>query len=285
MRRALLVLPALALTGGLLTGCGDDGGSGGGGGEESGGRTTLEAVELIRSSPTALEEAGTAQLEMRIDAGPATVEAAGQFDFAAQQGAMTMQMPAPLNSEIRSVFDGTTYFMSADAFGPLAGDLGAEWIRVDLEEMAGETGMDLSQLNQGTTNPAEGLEALAAVSEDGLEEVGSEEVRGVDTTHYRAEIDMAAALEQADEQSGGDLIDEETAAQFEQLYGDQPVPVEVWIDDDGLIRRQTLTFEVGGQASTMEMELFDYGEPVDIEVPAVEDSVSITEVLGSIGGG
>ena len=84
--------------------------------DEPEGDVDLGAVELIRSSPEALEDAGTAHMEMTIEAGPGTIEAAGQFDFAAQTGAMTMSLPAPAG-ELEMVFDGTTYFMRADAFG------------------------------------------------------------------------------------------------------------------------------------------------------------------------
>jgi hypothetical protein len=285
MRRAVPTLLASLLLALALTGCGDDGGGGGTDAGGDGETTDLGPIELIRSAPAALEEAGTAHMAMTFDAGPASVEATGEFDFDAQTGAMTMELPAPASGELEMVFDGTTYYMTADAFGTAIPGLDADWIRIDLEALAGQTGVDLSQLPQGSNNPADALDALAAVSEDGIEEVGTEEVRGVEATHFAAEIDMAAAIEQADEQSGGELLDDAMAEQFLQQYGDQPVPVEIWIDADGLVRRQTMSFEVAGEEASMQIEMFDYGEPVDVQVPDAADTVDFAELLGSIGQG
>jgi len=307
MRRTLLLLLALVLAAPFLAGCGDDGGSSGDSAtsedrgddatgsddegeepedEESEEAQDLGGIELIRSAPAALEDAGTAHLEMTITATGQTIDATGEFDFEAQQGALTMTLPQVAGGgELETVFDGTTYFLSADAFGSAIPGLDAEWIRIDLAELADQTGIDPSQVPQGSSNPADALDALAAVSEDGLDEVGTEDVRGVETTHYAAEIDMAAAIEQANEDAGGELIDEQFADQFLMQFGDEPVPVEIWIDDEGLVHRQTMSFASAGQEVSLEMELFDYGEPVDIQVPDPSDAADFSELLGSIGSG
>ena len=268
MRRAFLALPALAI---VLAGCGDDGES----------AEDLDPVELIRSTPDALAEVGTAHMAMNVDAGPASISAEGEFDFEAQQGTMTMELPAPLSTSFDMVFDGTTYFMSAEAF-PVLPDLDAEWISFDAEELAEQSGVDVDQLSQGgaTNNPAEMLAALEGVSEDGIEEVGSEEIRGVETTHYAGEIDMQAAVEQADV-----TLDDATVQQFEELYGEGGVPFDVWIDGDGLTRRMDLTTPVEGQDVTVSIEMFDYGEPVDIDVPSGDEAVDFLDLMGELGGG
>jgi hypothetical protein len=274
MRRTLLLLTLITVP--FLAGCGDDGG----GRQEA--TTDLGAVELIRSAPDALAEAGTAHLELTVETGGLTVDASGQFDFDAQTGAMTMEVPPPIGSEVETVFDGTTYYMSAGLFGGAIPGLDAEWIRVDLDDLAGQAGVDLSQLPQGANNPADALDALAAVSQDGLEELGTEEVRGVETTHYAAEIDMAAAVEAADEQTGGELLDDAMAEQFLAQYGDEPVPVEVWIDGDGLVHRQTMTISAAGEEATMTMEMFDYGQPVDVQIPDASETVDFGDLIGGL---
>lgn len=280
MRRRLLIVPALAL---VLAACGGGDGDGG---------TTIEAVDLIRSSPQALEEAGTARLAMTVVADGQEIEAEGQFDFANQTGAMTMALPAPVSSSVDIVFDGTTYFMSTEAFdGGLAVD--ADWVFIDVEAMSEQMGIDLDALEQAgaANNPTSALGGLEGVAEDGIEELGTEEVRGVETRHYAAEIDMQAVLEQAQAQLddlSDDLpegfLDEEAAEQFEQVYGDEPVPVEIWIDDDGLTRRMTMELAVDGEEGSMTMEMYDYGEPVDIEIPDESDAIDLFELLGPLGG-
>ena len=87
----------------------------------------------------------------------------------------------------------------------------------------------------------------------------------------------------------------EVEAALEQLgdIGDAEIPVDVWIDGDDLPRRMAI--DMGGgvrrrsagedAAMTMTMEFFDYGEPVDIEIPPADEVTPFTEVLGGLGGG
>jgi hypothetical protein len=197
-----------------------------------------------------------------------------------------MEMPAPLNTTFDMVMDGTTTFMSADAFGPLLPGGDAEWIRFDAEELAEQSGIDVDQLTGGAggSNPADILAGLEGISEDGIDEVGSEEVRGVDTTHYAGEIDMEAALQQLEDAGAEGVMDDEAMDRFQELYGDTAIPVDVWIDDDGLARRMSMVAPAAGEEVEITIEMFDYGEPVDIEVPDESDSVDFQELLGQLGG-
>ena len=70
-------------------------------------------------------------------------------------------------------------------------------------------------------------------------------------------------------------------ATFVAAYGDAPLETDIWIDDDGLVRRQTMVIEVMGQDVTQTMEYFDYGEPVEVDIPAADESVDISDLLGS----
>jgi hypothetical protein len=254
----------------MLTSCGED---------------EASAAELIRQSPAAMADAGTARMEMSMAFGPVDIQAEGAFDLENQTGTMSMEMPAPLNATLDMVFDDTTYFMSTDAFGGAIPGVDAEWIRYDLDDLAQLSGIDLDQLSQGgaTSDPTNMLDALEGVSADGIEDLGTEEVRGVSAHHYAAEIDMQAALDQAEDQVG-ELLDDDAAERFLEAYGDDPVPVEVWIDDDGLTRKMTMDVSVQGQDGSFTLEMFDYGEPVDIQIPSEDDSVDFAELLGSLGG-
>jgi hypothetical protein len=274
MRRTLLLLPALALTAPMLAGCGEDGD----------GVTTVDAVSLIRSSPEAMADVGSAHMEMTMEVDGESIQAEGGFESTddGERGTMTMQLPAPVNSSLEMVFDGTTYYMSADAFGPMASQLHADWVRFDVEALAEMSGIDLDQIapGGGASNPTSALDGLEGISEDGVEDLGTEDVRGVSTHHYAAEIDMEAAIDQL----GDGAIDAELADRFQEAYGDEPVPVEVWIDDDGLGRRMTMDMTIEGEDASMEVEMFDFGEPVDIEIPAEGDTIDFMDLLGDLRG-
>ena len=70
-----------------------------------------------------------------------------------------------------------------------------EWIEFDLESLGEDAGIDLSQLQQlGQSDPSQALDYLRATGQ--VEEVGTEQVDGVETTHYTGTIRLDAVAEQ-----------------------------------------------------------------------------------------
>lgn len=208
------------------------------------------------------------------EAGDVVMSYEGAFDNAARQGHMVIDMGGSLGAfgegmgRMEMVIDGDTIYVRSDLFSAVAGD--KPWVSMT-EEGLGETGgVDV----QG--DPTQFLEFLEGVGEE-LEELGREDQRGVSTTHVRTEIDMAklmadasvedrAGYEQSLEGLGG------AAGAFESI------PVDVWIDDDGYVRRLTMTFATdlepggaGGGASdlvmSMDIELYGFNEPVEVPIP------------------
>ena len=99
---------------------------------------------------------------------------------------------------------------------------------------------------------------------DSITEQGSEDVRGVTTTRYHAVIDLAKSAARL----GGEA--RQRVEGLSQL-GLTKLPTDVWIDDQGRVRREFFTMHVAqsGQEVTiaMTMELFDFGVPVDVQAP------------------
>jgi hypothetical protein len=137
-----------------------------------------------------------------------------------------------------------------------------------------------------STDVTSGLQALRGVSDD-AEEVGREQVRGEDTTHYRGTLDASAALEAVK----GPLRD-----QLESVLGSggaKQVPFEAWIDGDGRIRQldQTLTIENPQQPGqelevSSRLEMYDFGVQVDVQAPpasAVRDGAPLLEAFKGLG--
>jgi hypothetical protein len=152
----------------------------------------------------------------------------------------------------------------------------------DLGTSAQGLGLDASAYD-----PSKVLESLRGVTGE-PEVVGQEDVRGVETTHYQATMSLADALEQAPADQR-----EQVQATLEQL-GDldtAEIPVDIWIDGDDLPRRMQI--DLGGAfaglvgqdaAMTMTMEMFGYGEPVDIEIPSAAEVTPFSEIMGGLGG-
>lgn len=219
---------------------------------------------------------------------PLTMTGEGIFDSQARKGRLTMDLSA-LGAgsgqdlgEAEMIFDDFVVYMKFPFLSELRGGL-KEWLRFDIRELGKEQGFDLGQLSQLNQNdPSQALQYLRAASED-VEELGKEEVRGVETTHYRMTIDLRKVVDQAPEEQR-----EQLRAQIDQIVeqsGLQMVPTEVWIDDEGLARRMQLTykgmrFAPGEEGDmTMTMELFDFGVEVDIKPPPANNLTDLQDLL------
>jgi hypothetical protein len=153
------------------------------------------------------------------------------------------------------------------------------WMKVDLREVSEELGTDqLMQLNQN--DPRKTLEYLRGTGD--VEQVGSEQVRGAETTHYRAMIDLddyVAKLppeQRADARKGLERLKQ-------SFGGEDETPFDVWIDDKRLVRRMKMTCvfptEGGGEARMDQtLEFFDFGTPVKVEIPAPSEVKDITRL-------
>lgn len=264
-------------------------------------QTGVVAIEALRAAPDAAAEAGTAAFEMVIATsdGEQSLEfvATGVFDSDAQQMAMEMDLgamfaelaessgetvPAEFDEPFRFVVDGTTVYLRMPMLDALTGTSG--WLSATPEDLGQSTG-SLGIASSGY-DPSMLLEVLRGVADD-VEAVGEDEIRGVATTRYTATVSLAKALEQAPADQR-----EQLEAQLDQMgAGDAKLPVEVWVDADGLPRRMTMGFDglpaaagAGDGASVeISMEFFDYGEPVEIGVPSPDEVTPFTEVLGGFG--
>jgi hypothetical protein len=265
-------------------------------------RTGDAAVGALQAAPDAIADAGTGKLKMIMEMTVLgeTVElvATGAYDTDAQQmsmsmdmGAMFEQLAASTGEEIpvelgdgamEMVADGDTIYIRSSLFEMFAGT--TDWLSMSAEDL----GADAETLGLGatTSDPTKILESLRGVTGE-PEVVGQEDVHGVATTHYRATMSLADAVAQVPQARRA-----EVEAALEQLgeVGDAEMPVDVWIDGDDLPRRMTLDMgaafgAIAGEdaGATMTIELFDYGQPVDIEIPSPDEVTPFREVMDGLG--
>lgn len=298
----LLVVAAV-----MAAACGSSGGDGSfAEQEEPTEPTPIEAVQVAYRTTT---EAKTAKVAFEttisgLPVGPNGAKAPGQtadgslrmigegvVDFENQAGSTTMQGPLG-EVEVRTI-GGTAYQRMPEAFrAQMPGQ--KPWIRMDLDEMMREQyGASLSELQGNASNdPAQQLGYLRGVS-DSVEEIGSEEIRGVQTTHYRAEVDLEKA---AAEQEGEPA--RQAYEKLEQQLGQSTLPVDVWIDDEGLVRRYEMSMDMplpnpagapsspdaerGGEAKvTVAQELYDFGTPVSVEPPPADQTADFADLMAA----
>ncbi len=141
----------------------------------------------------------------------------------------------------------------------------------------------------------------------GVEEVGHEEVRGVETTHYTATVSLGELAEQELEALPPELRDKvgpggPALAQFGRLGAylhDIDAPTEVWVDDDGRLRKMTMLIDMrralGSVAPPVEdlddvddlslaytFEMYDYGVDVDVEAPPADEVMDVTDGIDDL---
>ena len=174
------------------------------------------------------------------------------------------------------VVGSTGYIRMAGLFGD-----GESWMKVDNPDQSGMSMIfDMFKV-EDITGFVESLQCAGTV-----EEVGTEPIDGVDTTHYRAEIDTTklATCRESDP-NAGQLLDN---------FGDATSgTVDVWVDGNSLVRKlvntaderalgSDLAAKFPGGTSTLTMTLSGFGDPVTIEAPPADQ---VTEGLGGGLGG
>jgi hypothetical protein len=181
----------------------------------------------------------------------------------------------PHDWKLHAIQDAGTAYIQ---FPPLAEELpaGKTWVKGDAKDIASAEAGQLGQFGSlAGTDPKDVFGMLKAVS-GSIESVGSETLRGVETSHYRATIDVAKleSLVPAEQrESLGGLDDSAKQA------GLTEIPVDVWIDADQRVRKLSLEIDAK-QPGTEEsvkasfvVELYDYGQPLEIELPPADQVV------------
>ena len=271
-----------------------------GGGASSGVDVTGEPISFEQLSASASTSAGAKSGRFSFDlsftfAGadePLAVSGEGAFDTANKRASFSVDMSSlaellggfvagfpgadkselpdfddPAGWKVEIVQDGDVGYVRLPA---IDGQLpeGKTWVRGTAGDVKAG-GFDFKELDSFTQNdPRDVLDALRGLSGE-IETVGSDELRGVETTHYRVLLDPVELVREATARNA------DAASVLDRLSqtGVAEVPLDIWIDGNGLVRKLALDVDVpdatssqGGSVS-LAFELWDYGQRVDIEVP------------------
>lgn len=272
MRRISPALLGLLLF--LLAGCGTPA-------EEA---RPVTAVDVVAAAASKTAEAHTAKIFVSTgqrDAPEGKLETGkGVVDFSRRRLHLVLDAGAPgrtagLPGLVEVLVDGrATYLKVPDGMAAPT-----PWYRVGLEEGGGL--LPLSDLPQISNDPVPGLAYLGAVTGN-VEEVGSDRVRGVATTHYRAVIQVDDVLAQAPSK------DRAVLRQYLTMLGMKQLPMDVWVDVDGLLRRQVTIIDLG-QNNLLDspkapeilntVEFCDFGAEVDITPPPADQVMTLKDML------
>lgn len=208
----------------------------------------------------------------------------GAVDNAAQKAHITMDMSqmfeamGSFGSEdevpedaglIEMIVDGDTTYMKTSMFEGVPGvDTAKPWMKVSTDAMS-----DSGTFGKGANDPNEFMDFLRNNGSE-VTEVGIEDVRGVETTHMRTVLDPEKMIANALPEEKDEL-----ESSFDDLgaQGILEIPVDVWVDGDGIVRKMVMEMDLsaveedgvsmGDATMTMTLEMYDFGEPVDISIP------------------
>src|SRR5438876_404094 len=160
---------------------------------------SFRSARIGSGASTPASSSSRRNLPMSRAAGAQRVAMSGQgfFNYATQEGELTLDMnglpteaAASLPSgslHMEEIFKASSEYVGSSLFaGKLPG--GARWVKIDLGRVTQALGLNMQQL-AGQSNPAQFLQYLRATAGT-VTPVGSELVRGVPTTHYRATVDL-----------------------------------------------------------------------------------------------
>jgi hypothetical protein len=272
VRRALLLVAAAV----ALAGCG------GGGGAAS--------FDPVASAATTAK-AKTAKLlfatSVTGDGRTLHMNGLGTTDFDRQTASMTFNvgdllrgsgLPASPGEQWTIITQGLVMYMHAPT---LAQQLPGrkEWLKVDIEALAKSRNVDLGQFRQLTQNDPTQMLAYLRATSGKVEKVGTETVRGVETTHYRAEVDLDKVAAQAPPNLRKTF--RASIQSLKQTLGSSTVPVDVWVDGDNLVRRLSEHLDVKGSGKIdFSVDFYDFGAPVSISPPPASQTLDLGTVLG-----
>ena len=216
------------------------------------------------------------------------MKGSGALDPQRRRGRLVFESAGPLGGagNIEQLFEGDVMYVRTP---PAAKQFGVKkpWMRVDVKQAGQALGIDPARLGQlGSNDPRQMLDQIRSVGGE-VEKLGSEKVRGAETTKYRAEVDIRRYPDRLPPAQR-----EQARVAVEKLVeqtGSDTYPMTLWIDDDELVRRVRIEyeFEIPGQEEkadfSMTMEFFDFGAPVDVTPPPAKDVQDLGELAATLG--
>lgn len=208
-----------------------------------------------------------------------TVKGKGAINRATGRGAFTITtVLSGTPIVVREVSDGRAVYFTGKVFANrLPGK--RSWMKIDLVKAAEAEGFDPSTLgtNGPSQDPSQVLDYLKGATT--AKKVGTEEIRGVATTHYRFDADLDKAVAKSRSK-----LTKATLAKLQSTLGSaETIPVDVWLDARHRVLRERVryTATIKGLSSALDFttDFSDFGVPVKVDTPPASDTVDGLKLL------
>jgi hypothetical protein len=200
--------------------------------------------------------------------------ATGEYDFVHSRGMISMLSPTAMTE----IFIPPTAYIKLPSGSGTMPD-GKSWIALGTGT---SDGLGSSLFGPfGGTDPADLLASLTAVSAS-VTSLGPTTIRGVKVTGFRVHIDPAKAAARVPSRERAGF------REFTSSLGRGPIPVDVWVDSQNLVRRVKLSLHLpdgeGASAKTQMVEVtdfYDFGVPVRVSPPPASQTASMSQLISS----
>ena len=228
---------------------------------------STKSIDTILAAAEQANQAETARFTMDVlSNGQSISKASGEMNLMTGDGTMNIEIQG-MTTEM--VIKDAQYFMRVPAEAA-AGLGGKEWMSMTLE--------DLSAAGAGTTDPnssKQSLDMLTGLNDD-VQEVGKETINGVSVTHYRGTVNFSDAAKP-------EAWTTEQMTAMQEMFG-QNTPADVYLDDEGQLRRMSYEMNMPGVGNvTFVMDFSDFGIEVNPTVPDPASVISYQELVAAAG--
>ncbi|MFJ9035336.1 hypothetical protein ACIRF8_01915 [Streptomyces sp. NPDC102406] len=236
-------------------------------------------VEMTMKTPASLGGGGTMKLTGTMGWDPTVM------DMTMTGSALTAGDPdAPEN--VRMVWQDNVMYMDMGAKAAKDMD-GKRWMKMDLGAVAKQAGDEkLTRQMTGSVDsmnqdPAQQIAVL--LDSPNLKHVGSDDVDGVRTQHYKGKLTVDEMMAKNDSLKLLSPSERSEVLKNVKKAGIKDYDTELWVNEDDLPVRMDVTMDSPEGAVDMSMKYSDYGAAVKVDVPPAGQTFDIMEMLKDLG--
>jgi hypothetical protein len=213
-----------------------------------------------------------------------TISGQGSLDFNSGDTILTFSSPQTAGT-YSVLFVNPNFYIRLPAADKAQLPTGKTWISMNLNTISeAKLGTSLSQLSTSSQDSTQLLSYLQSVSTSGITTVGPATIKGVQTTEYKATIDLT---KEADKKSPAAQA---AIKSLEAQLNATTLPVQVWLDAQGRVRQVSKQLQVStnaqssggttvpaasGSISTT-VDYYDFGTPVSVQPPPASQVDDLT---------
>lgn len=222
------------------------------------------------------QQSAKMQMTLNTSTATATVSANGSGAVSQGEGELAMMVHAsgktiPLTEIYTTTGGDAILYLRSPAFATQL-PAGKTWAKINLTKAEKAQGFNPNTLQPGSQNPSDTLQMLKDATS--VQKIGTQQIDGVQTTHYHATVDLAK-LASSDPQAARGL------RQFESQTSTKTLPVDVRIDGDNHVRRMHLQITARGSGAgslhmSVTINLSSFGSPVSITPPPASKTANLT---------